>query len=630
MRRIALPLSTLALSLAACKKDASEQTPKEQAPAPMVEEVEISRAYPEQTWGSMTVVQPGALLDSIATQAQPGYDWRAKVEAKRPGVLAGLDLDAPVDALFGHAPKSADAERIAFSFGVRDAASAKTSFEAAGLSVREQGEELAFDLGELGCRLPKSAKRVTCWAGPEDAAQPYLDALRARTHEGDARVVFTVDLAYLRGPMKTDIDGGAAMAKMLGPQAFESLKDPQLREDATALLTDVVDGALAFVDDLDRLELTLGTQPGDAGMYARARARLAKRDSTIAKMFSPEYLPAGPAPAELFALPADVDSASYTREVLPSPGLGADFRSRAEAVVRGVAREFELPDAELTPLFAALRGPERADWTVTVVPRRSVESLEAANIMARGDQRAMVWMSPKSNRDPFAAFAAAETYLRHPKVAAKIQPFLAQIEAAGMGMKAPKVTSEPIEGLGTRAHRFHLEWELGPQMAAQGSLPERMDFVMLLVETDSRMWTALGPDEAQLRDYLDRAMAGKGPTLAEDPRTAFLKDEKAWMATYTPVDPVYIGEFVTSLLGDLSEFSQDLGGGGESAVFREFEARMPDLVEKWKQLPPSAARSRLVFDEQGIVYEGSTPATTLRMVGDAAQTMYEVYAEQRG
>lgn len=634
MRRTQLPALALILTASftatpGCKKPKADDTPAREGPAPLVPEQVISTDYPPETFMTLTAVGPGPLVDAFVEQASPGYDWRGKLEGKYPGALAGFDLEAPVDMLGGYVPKSARGERFVVSFGVTSADQLTKSLSALGVPFSNDAGVVRISESDGTCELPAGAKRMQCWVGEKSSVEPYLVALDKRTHTGDPRVELTLDGAYLQGPLKADIDGGAAAAKVFGPQAFEQLRDPQLKEELGATLNDVVDGALAFLNDLERLEFTVGVQPGNAGMYARFRARLRSHDSQLAKWISPERLPSGPAPEFLFAMPADVDSAGYMRLAPKFSDAGTDaILARARVLAAGVSREVGLPEAPLQTMLDAMHINDRAEWSVNVQPRMPTNAMDEANMFVGGRQGSVVMVQPKGSHSAIDSLMAIEDYVRHPDIQPHVARLLDQAEREMQGMTPPKVESKALERIGSRAHKWVLTWDLG-EAAQTLDLPKEMKVVVVVVEDDAHSWTGFGNDESLLLDYIRRAMAKQGPALGEDPRTSFLRKENAWIANYTPIDPTYVGVFAMELVKDMGDMMGELGAN-EPNAFAEFEQRMPALIEKWKQLPPSAARSRIVVDEQGLVWEGSTPSTTLRMMGDAIHMIAEVFREQKG
>ena len=124
-----------------------------------------------------------------------------------------------------------------------------------------------------------------------------------------------------------------------------------------------------------------------------------------------------------------------------------------------------------------------------------------------------------------------------------------------------------------------------------------------------------------LRDYIKRAQKGEGPTLAEDPRTAYLKQTHAFSATYYPVDPTYLADWAKQVLG----FADPM----ESADSKAFSDGIDKLSAEWKKLPASAIRSEMRVDDDGLVMEGSVPPPVMRMFGDALRAGIETFQKKQ-
>jgi hypothetical protein len=253
-------------------------------------------------------------------------------------------------------------------------------------------------------------------------------------------------------------------------------------------------------------------------------------------------------------------------------------------------------------------------YTLTVQPRTPAPQLDGPEDLNRLEGSPVIVVSPKTDNNQGAIFDALVTYLESQPVKAAMDPMLAELDKDALSIgKAPEL------GEGGRRIRLKLDSEVAGGMFGAG---KDVEFEVLYTEDDKNTYWAFGAYPDIMRDYIKRTMKGEGPTLADDPRAAYLKDEQAFSATFTPIDPTYIAEFVEQIFSAVDPTM--------SADGKDFHELIEKVSADWKKLPASAVRSRMLADDDGLLWEASTPPAVMRMFGDALRAGIETYQKNQG
>jgi hypothetical protein len=480
-----------------------------------------------------------------------------------------VDVDQPVDfavAVLGTGSRMKPL--VAVSAAVKDGETAKAALsdryklvpgangavivQGLGRAAHHDDEDDAADESERRtCELAPAygaaATRIVCGWNAKALAElgPWLTRSATRaTSASDLHVDVRMQ------PLRATISEGKRMFSMLlGGALGAQLGTNSAREAASSIGSDLADFAL----DLDTLAIDVALS--DPAVNATVTLKLAGTSSIIGRMATAHPERSGPAPATFWQLPADADSAVFTR------GVGeADYARLREIALKllgDALGEQGLKDPERKAVLDPLAKLPLGSW------RMSAGGLDAGAVKrALGAEKSLGASADAAARAD-AKRAAAEALLgwrifQLDEPSAKLGGSLKELAAAwsrpavlaayhargkdavmpsvhaGLspkGTQLPKDTAHYVVEL----HPFEHD-AAAPKGKGKPAPPAKPISVHLYVVPDGqRTWIGVGGDEALVTAKLASTLAGTGDTLASRPELAWLKTGPVGAAGfYTP------------------------------------------------------------------------------------------------
>lgn len=292
---------------------------------------------------------PGALADAALGWGKVGFDWRARLGRKIPGMDRAIHTSAPAELVARVAPGAPldRAFELAFSVGLRDARAFVDGIRGAGESVEEAGPgSWRFADADLHCAVAPAVgpatSRVVCahGEGALDALLPY--ATRGLPQENLGATDVHVEL--LGPPLQAAAGPELRRMRSLGVGFLMN----ELSTDSPALdgpLGDIVQGLadelILLVDDFEKLTVDLAL--ADGGLRATVGLDLRGKTSWTAGTLGAYSARQSPPPELFYRLPADVTDASWSAGGVPE--RTAPLRRAVGRLLEGAAAHAKLPPA---------------------------------------------------------------------------------------------------------------------------------------------------------------------------------------------------------------------------------------------------------------------------------------------
>lgn len=477
-----------------------------------------------------------------------------------------FDLDAGLDLVVTLDPESADDEPQflgAFSLPIKDLEQTRRVFEREGFPVdplvpgvyrskvlvREDDTEPSagpedfeddFDIGdeapkETYCDLAMSVgdapARIVCSDSTDelDTLRPWLTrglpAAPLADHDFHADVRFAPFRDRYVPVARAQLPGVEFLAKRWLESELD-IREPRL----LAIPGQIMQEALAVVDDLDRVALTGKLAPNASEMRFTAKIAFRNKTSWLTQVYTDANDEAGPPPQTFWRLPRGADSATYARaadpkhyegikdtlrlltaELLEKTPLSARARSSLEAFVATTpvhggtvisARGTVLPDAKTvatkgvpTPQDAVRAVEQLAHssfgWTIIGVEAPATDYAQWLDKGATAYRR--VIREAKRDKDIGADVRDAKWL---PTV--RVRKYLAGYPRGSMGLDITvKFDSRQVWVVGTTAFDDVPNHPKGP--AARGQVKLR---IVVVPDGANRAWLGLSTDNDLLKDKM--------------------------------------------------------------------------------------------------------------------------------